>query len=356
MSSIEDFQLKLLRNLKDFLYKNNLNSFYKASLDYFYLCPYSSNKGKSKLFSYFDMLTALKLYIISSIKDVYKVSKIYNFHTQINYKKYDYETILVNWASIKDFDKNGNYNDKHFNVKSNTNDKILWYLIYTDDVKPKKLGKNIRLVIQKKKFFTINSFARIFLNLLKERVLHYLNQSISYSHILSLYVYSDIENFVSKKTKHIIMPYEGQPFQNSIFLKIEKIDRSIKRIGYVHSFPSGVPSNFLKRNGSPEYLIVNGISQKECFTNNLGWKKKEINVLPSSRFRKEKNFIKKNDICLPINFENEKLILNSLIFLIKKKMIDIKKLKIKNHPFSSNSKKHKKLIQNIKELQKKEKN
>ena len=72
------------------------------------------------------------------------------------------------------------------------------------------------------------------------------------------------------------MPYEGQPFQNSIFLKIEKIDRSIKRIGYVHSFPSGVPSNFLKRNGSPEYLIVNGISQKECFTNNLGWKKERL--------------------------------------------------------------------------------
>ena len=204
MSSIEDFQLKLLRDLKDFLYKNNLNSFYKASLDYFYLCPYSSNKGKSKLFSYFDIPNALKLYIISSIKDVYKVSKIYDFHTQINNKKYDYETILVNWASIKDFDKNGNYIDKHFNVRSNTNDKILWYLIYTDDVKPKKLGKNIILVIQKKKFFTIKSFARIFFNLIKKRVLHYFNQSISYSHILSLYVYSLILKILFLKIQNIL--------------------------------------------------------------------------------------------------------------------------------------------------------
>ena len=27
--------------------------------------------------------------------------KIYNFHTQINYKTYDYETILVNWLQLK---------------------------------------------------------------------------------------------------------------------------------------------------------------------------------------------------------------------------------------------------------------
>ena len=38
------------------------------------------------------------------------------------------------------------------------------------------------------------------------------------------------------------MPYEGQPFQNTAF-KINYIDKNIKTVGYIHSYPMGLPSN-----------------------------------------------------------------------------------------------------------------
>ncbi len=352
MKSIEDFQIKLLRRLKEFIYKTKIENFYKASLDKYYLCPYSSNKGKSKLFSYFDIINSIKFYFISSIKDFYRVSKISHFYTVSNKLKNNNEIIVVNWASIKNFDNKGNFTDNHFNIKSKNNDKILWYLIYEGKIKPNKIAKNIVLIIEKKKFFTLNSFKNIFLILFKKKLLNYFNKCISYSHILSLHVFSDIENFISKKTKIIIMPYEGQPFQNSIFLKTEKIKKSIKRLGYIHSFPSAVPANFLKRAGNPNNLIVNGQSQKDCFIKHLGWKKNEINIFPSTRFLKDKKKYSKSNIFLPINFDDEKIILNSLNFLMNNRMIDLTNTKIKNHPFSLNSRKHKNLIRKIEQLEK----
>ena len=41
------------------------------------------------------------------------------------------------------------------------------------------------------------------------------------------------------------MPYEGQPFQNTIFKKSKEINNSIRTVGYVHSFPVGLPSNLI---------------------------------------------------------------------------------------------------------------
>ena len=94
MKSIEHSQTKLLRRLKDFIHKTKIDNFYKASLDKYYLCPYSSNKGKSKLFSYFDKIKSIKFYFISSIKDFYRVSKISYFYTVSNNLKNNNEIII----------------------------------------------------------------------------------------------------------------------------------------------------------------------------------------------------------------------------------------------------------------------
>ena len=83
------------------------------------------------------------------------------------------------------------------------------------------------------------------------------------------------------------MPYEGQPFQNAIFKKISEKNKNIETVGFVHSFPIGLPSNFIKRIGHPKTLIVNSFSQKYSFSKYLGWSKNNLKILPSSRFKKK---------------------------------------------------------------------
>ena len=84
------------------------------------------------------------------------------------------------------------------------------------------------------------------------------------------------------------MPYEGQPFQNKIiaFLKINNF--KTKTIGYIHSPPLALPTNFINKMFSPHKLIVNGKDQYYCFSKILGWKKSQIKILPSFRFLKKR--------------------------------------------------------------------
>ena len=70
------------------------------------------------------------------------------------------------------------------------------------------------------------------------------------------------------------MPYEGQPFQNSIFMKIHQLNKKTETVGYVHSFPIGLPTNLIRRAGHPKKIIINSEAQEYCLRNSLCWKKK----------------------------------------------------------------------------------
>jgi len=60
------------------------------------------------------------------------------------------------------------------------------------------------------------------------------------------------------------MPYEGQPFQNLFYLSAKKFSKKIKTVGYSHSPPESFPVQSIKKNGSPEILIINGNDQVFC--------------------------------------------------------------------------------------------
>ena len=58
------------------------------------------------------------------------------------------------------------------------------------------------------------------------------------------------------------MPYEGQPYQNAIFKKTNERGKQIETVGYIHSFPIGLPSNLAKdldirKNLSPIVCLKN---------------------------------------------------------------------------------------------------
>ena len=152
------------------------------------------------------------------------------------------------------------------------------------------------------------------------------------------------------------MPYEGQPFQNAIFKESKRINDRLKTIGYVHSFPVGLPTNFLSREGSPEKLIVNGDDQYYCFKKYLNWKADQLSILPSSRFLKDSEDMS-GYIFLPITFNS----VDKIFYYLKKFFNNYHKnifqnFIIKNHPFSKQSKKHLRMIEKINDLLSKLKN
>ena len=349
MSSIGYFQLRLIKEIKFFFnsFKKEKNDIFR--LDYFYLCPYGASKGTSRLIFFFKKFLSLKIYITATIKDIYKILRIGEFFiVNLNQNK-KYNLIVFNWGELNNFDHQGNFHDKHFNVSSSKCPNVLWVIIYLNNKIPKKIGKNITLICNFKQFFNIKIILKIiFFTIFKKKNFRFFNQEFSYLTLLSNFFLKNTRNFINKNTQKVLMPYEGQPFQNAIFNKIHTYNKKIMTVGYVHSFPSGLPSNYIKRFGCPKKIIVAGEAQKLCFIKYLGWKKKEIQVLPSSRYLKVNKNRMKNSIYLPINFTNNNLIISSLKEIMMKQNIDLCKHKIKIHPHCLNSKKHQNLLLDIK--------
>ena len=70
--------------------------------------------------------------------------------TKAKINKTKYCKVIISWAFKKNFRKDGSYYDKYLNINSKRNPKILWFLIYMDKEKPKKINKNIILFSSKK--------------------------------------------------------------------------------------------------------------------------------------------------------------------------------------------------------------
>ncbi len=135
------------------------------------------------------------------------------------------------------------------------------------------------------------------------------------------------------KIKKIIMPYEGQPFQNYVFRNLKKIDHKIRTIGVVHSMVPALPLNFVKRDGAPDYIYLSGNSQKNLFIKFLGWKEKNIKIIDSLRNKKKINKKMMKSFYFGMNINSKNIISNSFSnYLIKKKEKKIPILNIKKHP------------------------
>ena len=166
MDSLSSDQLKLVKKVHLF-FKKKISKDNLARLDLFYLCPFGSCKGSSKLIFFFNQFFALKMFFITSIKDFIKLFflaelKTKNFHTNKKYKK-----IVVNWGNFESFSKNGEFFDKHFNVWSKKCPEVLWYVIYMDEKLPKKIIENITLVYKGRNKFNFKTIIRLIYTIIK---------------------------------------------------------------------------------------------------------------------------------------------------------------------------------------------
>ena len=91
---------------------------------------------------------------------------------------------------------------------------------------------------------------------------------------------------------------------------------------------SGLPLNLIKRDGAPKKIIVSSESQFYCLNNFLGWKEKDIQILPSTRLRVSKKIDMSGKIFLPIKFESSKKIIENLNILVENLKINLSNIKI----------------------------
>lgn len=354
MISLEKKQIEILKKIQKFFLKfKNL----RENISYFdllYLCPYGQSRGTAKVLSFFNKSLSIKILIISIVKDIYKLLKIGKFHYISARKTESYKTLIINWASIKDFDKNGNFYDKHFNINSSKCENVHWLLIYSSSNFPEKISKNISLIFNQKKKFNIQLILQIIYNFFsKKKKLKFFFQEFTYMTQLANFLGEIIPNLIDDKILKVLTPYEGQPFQNSVYKEVNNLNKKIKTVGFIHSYPIGLPSNLFKRDGHPKQLIVSSLSQKFCMTKHLNWSEKDIKILPSARLLKKNNFKMENKIFLPIQFSDPGLIIFTLKSLIFKEKLNLKNIQIRNHPSCSKSPKHIKLIKSLKEVVKK---
>ena len=318
---------------KFFLSRFNKKSYPDKNI-VFYFATYVSSIGlyifnkivkkKSNFFKNFNMIFKDVLYTYN-----YTDNELFFSNRIIK----DYDRIFLTWASAASFKKDGSFHDKYLNINTSKFSKTLIIAIYKDKKLPKKIDTNIIIFQTKsKKIGILNIVKNILINLnLFFSNYDYFLAKISSHNFFSKELMNKTKFFLNKKIKSFLTPYEGQPFQNEFIKHLKRLNKDIKCVGYIHSPPIPIPSNFIFRNCSPDKVVLNGRDQVYCFNKYLGWPKSKIKLLPSFRFFKIKKFNKKI-IFLPYHINNLTKIIHSIDYLIKKKFIDPKKYTIKSHP------------------------
>ena len=348
MKLVKDKKIILLEKIKSFFVddKKNYKLFfptYWKGVGYFFIHFFSETK-----ISFHNSLKIIFSDILGSsyLNDMRIVND-----NEVPY----YDKIIVSWAFKKNFSKKGIFSDEVLNTKSNQIKNSLWFLIYSSEELPKKIEKNCILLapFKDKKF----NFFFLLKNILKNFFKKYNSVVFNLQLFSSYSIFANesekfFNSYLKKDLKLIFMPYEAQPFQNKFFLNAKKISNKINTIGYVHSPPEAFPVQSLIKNGYPEKLILNGKDQKYCYKKFLGWKNKKIYILPSLRFRKRLQEKISNKIFLPYSILNQEEVIESINFIYKKRIANIKKFRIQAHPLTSNTDTIKKFIQKIKHLNK----
>ncbi len=349
---MKDEQLDLLFKLKNYTKKFQQKNFSPQLDNIIYFPSFTSCVGTHIVERFSNTRKNFFEKVSIILKDIF-YSKNYTKHSlYFNRSFKDYNKIIVTWAFKDDFNNKGVLNDKYFNINSDQQKKTLWFVIFMGNEAPKKLKENIVLL----KMFSsqVTGIMIIIKKLLSN--FFYVFKNIDYflflnsnHNFFSNKMMIAFKPFLNTQVKYLLMPYEGQPFQNEIISYVKKNKNNIKTIGYIHSPPLAMPSNFIFKYNSPDKIILNGKDQEKCFTKILGWKKSKVSFMPSFRFLKNKTGIKKNLIYLPLNVRDTLIVQECLKFLDNNNYVDLTKFKVKKHP-SGNSKKNiktKKLIEDL---------
>jgi hypothetical protein len=335
--------ISIIEKKQDFLIKKTLDYFSflrKKKVDlsssaFCYIVTYSPVPGFGIILIWLKEKFSKIYFFCYVLKGIVSISTLSNFKIFKPKKKIIFDKIILTWAKKKDFNQ-GIFYDSFSNLNSKKTANVIFFVIYSDYILPVQIPNNVVI------FYKLsNNYNFIFLlSILFKKIknlfftpslfFHYFSYQTIFAEIVSKFFF---DTFNMNKIKKVIMPYEGQPFQNFIFKNIKKKYSKIKTIGFVHSMIPALPLNFIKREGSPEKIYVSSLSQKNIFVQYLGWKNKYVIITNSIRIKKE---VKKNQLQVfyfPMNIFN----LNKIYLCIDRYFYFLKKnslpfIKIKKHP------------------------
>ena len=321
------------------LRKSNINL---ASSSFCQLSSSASTLGYYKLnLIVKDRLISLSFvmaYIKFLLSIIYQAK--YELVGNLNYNN-EFKNIIITWGNKTHFKKNGSFNDRYLNINSKIkSNKNLWIVIYLDKIKPKKITNNILLFCQSKSisplYLTKTILYNFFMNIFNLRnFFHLSSSSTHFSEIL----FKKIENKINlNNINKIIMPYEGQPFQNNLIYNFKKIKPKMMTYGYLH-YAHPLQLDIFFREGAPDQLITHSIDQKKYIIDKLKWPKKRVKLIDSTRYLNEiKSKNLENKIFFPYYISNKKNLLSNFekfIYNSKEKSIPYLKIKIHPAPYSN---------------------
>ena len=346
-----NFQFEAATKLKNYSKKLKERGISSGKSAYTFIATWGDNLGFEHLKYRVLRISNFKNFFVIFLKDLFFTFTTHSYQILSKSKIGDQKKIIFSNATLKDFKVDGSYIDRYFKINSNNYKDFFFILIYSDIELPKKIDKNLVLICRKKNSILkglLIFFSKLMRFKIKKNFFHSFSASTSISE-KTLLITNKLIDF--KKIDKIILPYEGIPFQQELFLEAKKINPKIKTIGYDHSAPHAVPFHLLYRDGSPDLLMINGESQKKYLVKYLDWNENKIKLVPSLRYNKysEENF--DSLVFFPWKIINEKkILLNLESFLKNSEPNSINFLKVKTHPVSVDEKKQlllKKQIENL---------
>ena len=130
----------------------------------------------------------------------------------------------------------------------------MWFLITSDNFVPKNIDKNIKILKKRKSIFKYNLifltkkiFETIIINKFSiHKILHNLSIYNEFANLMAKIITKELKE---KNFQTIVMPYEGYPFQQAVFLAAKNFNSKIKTIGYHHCTLPPIPTDLMYRIG-----------------------------------------------------------------------------------------------------------
>jgi hypothetical protein len=350
--NLVEVQKKILNIVRKYFLKKN-----SPFLDKSYFAFYTNNEGnryiKDKIYKF--RINKIKE-ILSENINIFNNSNL-KITSSCNNEKY-FNNLVITWGNNISFDLNGSFYDKYFSTHSSSHQNTFWIILSDNKITNKNLDENIAIIHPHKNFTNYYKCFEIFILNFFYNICGQKKKVINKDLLIS----KCINNFILKKEslsklKNLLMPYEGQPFQKIIFFKQKIQNKNLKTYGFDHSAPHSIATQLYYTIGSPDYLLVSGLSVKKSYSKFYNWPPKKIQLSYPARYKNfdKQNFL--NMLFLPYDFTSSDKILESFIFFLKnRKNKSIKNFSINIHPEKKNNQRHillKKKIEKIKKKYKK---
>ena len=357
--NIGDKQIHAIDNVKKYLnnLKNSDIDLSRSSQCFFFTG--GETPGQARLEFWRKGWIYLLKFWYTNLKSILAIASHTKYIELGNDKVLDNAKILVvSWAFKNSFQSDGSFYDKYFNENSKDLQNSYWVLISMDNYVPTNLNNNLKVLKQKKGFFKYNfvSFFKILISIIFEckfsikKIFHYLSFSTYFAKQMSLIIKKELKK---NNFNMVLMPYEAQPFQHTIFSEAKRYNKKILTVGYIHSMLTPLPCEFIFRHGAPDLLCVHGVSQIEILKSRLNWPENRLLLIKSLRFRIENNRSLSGKIFLPLTIVNKKRLIKAFKnLLINCSPNSFIKLEVMNHPAVLNSEKHISLKTEIENLMK----